>query len=135
MNMPLILLYNLNTPKGAKIRRMCLPLGLRTRLVAPEEYGLPLGELAEGAAPETPWMGVCFSDEMLVVVNCPGPLLDRFLQGFRRNKIPAVALKAVLTPTNRAWTSDALHSELVKERQAIAQGLAAHGKNQEQEGN
>ena len=78
MNMPLILLYNLDTPKGAKIRRMCLPLGLRTRLVTPEEYGLPLGDLVDGAAPETPWTGETFGDEMLVLVNCTGPLLDRF---------------------------------------------------------
>ena len=126
MNMPLILLYNLDTPKGAKIRRMCLPLGLRTRLVKPEEYGLPLGELVEGAAPETPWPGESFSDEMLVLVNCSGPLLDRFLPGFRRNKIPSVALKAVLTPTNQTWDSTALHGELLRERQAIQEGQAAH---------
>ncbi len=126
MNMPLILLYNLDTPKGTKIRRMCLPLGLRTRLVKPEEYGLPLGELVEGTVPETPWTGEPFSDEMLVLVNCTGPLLDRFLQGFRRNKIPPVALKAVLTPTNRTWDSAALHGELLRERQAIQEGQAAH---------
>ena len=114
MNMPLVLLYNLDSPKGAKIRRMCLPLGLRARLVQPEEYGLPLGELADGAVP------------------CTGPLLDRFLQGFRRNKIPPVALKAVLTPTNRSWDSAALHSELLREREAIQAGQAAHRKDQEQ---
>ena len=131
MNMPLILLYNLDTPKGAKIRRMCLPLGLRTRLVKPEEYGLPLGELVEGAAPETPWTGESFSDEMLVLVNCTGPLLDRFLQGFRRNKIPSVALKAVLTPTNQTWDSTALHGELLRERQAIQEGQAAHSGKEE----
>ncbi|WP_297197006.1 DUF3783 domain-containing protein [uncultured Flavonifractor sp.] len=119
MNMPLVLLYNLDNPRGAKIRRMCLPLGLRTRLVTPEEYGLPLGELVEGGTPETPWAGEPFTDEMLVLVNCPGPLLDRFLQGFRRNKIPSVGLKAVLTPTNRTWDSAALHAELVREREAI----------------
>ena len=135
MNVPVILLYNLDTPKGAKIRRMCLPLGLRTRLVAPAEYGLPLGELVNGATAETPWEGEPFGDEMLVLANCPGPLLDRFLQGFRRNRIPPVYLKAVLTPTNAAWDSAALHGELMQERQAIARGQAAHGKNQEQEGN
>lgn len=132
MNMPLVLLYNLDSPKGAKIRRMCLPLGLRARLVQPEEYGLPLGELAGGAVPETPWTGEQFADEMLLLVNCTGPLLDRFLQGFRRNKIPPVALKAVLTPTNRSWDSAALHSELLREREAIQAGQAAHRKDQEQ---
>ena len=55
MNRPLVLLYNLNHPKGEKIRRMCLGIGLRTRLVAPEEYGQPLGVLAEGTAPQHPW--------------------------------------------------------------------------------
>lgn len=136
MNMPLILLYNLDTPKGAKIRRMCLPLGLRTRLVKPEEYGLPLGALVDGDAPETPWTGESFTDEMLVLVNCTGPLVDKFLQGFRRNKIPPVALKAVLTPTNRTWDSAALHTELTRERQAIQEGQAAHAKQtSSEEGN
>ena len=95
-----------------------LPLGLRTRLVEPAEYGLPRGELVEGKAPETPWTGEAFEDEVLLLVNCTGPLLDKFLQGFRRNKIPPVALKAVLTPTNREWDSVALHAELCRERQA-----------------
>lgn len=128
MNTPLLLLYNLDNPKGAKIRRMCLPLGLRTRLVAPEEYYLPLGDLAEGASSAAAEAGETFSDEMLVLVNCTGPLLDRFLQGFRRNKIPPVALKAVLTPTNRTWSSYALYAELLRERQAIQEGQSAHAK-------
>ena len=134
MNHPMVLLYNLDTPKGAKIRRMALPLGLRTRLVTPAEYGLTLGALAEGEAPETPWTGEGFGDELLLLVNCPGPLLDRFLQGFRRDKIPPVALKAVLTPTNRAWTSLQLREELARERAAIARGNAAHAKGPEGEG-
>ena len=134
MNHPMVLLYNLDDPKGAKIRRMALPLGLRTRLVAPEQYGLTLAALTEGEEPESQWAGEGFQEEMLLLVNCPGPLLDRFLQGFRRNKIPPVALKAVLTPTNRAWTSLQLREELAKERAAIAQGNAAHAKGPEGEG-
>ena len=134
MNHPMVLLYNLDDPKGAKIRRMALPLGLRTRLVAPEQYGLTLAALTEGEEPESPWAGEGFEEEMLLLVNCPGPLLDRFLQGFRRNKIPPVALKAVLTPTNRDWTSLQLREELSKERAAIARGNAAHAKGPEGEG-
>ena len=131
MNHPMVLLYNLNNEKGGKIRRMCLPLGLRTRLVEPAEYGLTLSQLVEGQTPETPWAGECFSDELLLLVNCPGPLLDRFLQGFRRNKIPPVGLKAVLTPTNSGWTSLELREELAREREAIRQGQGAHRKEQE----
>ena len=131
MNHPMVLLYNLNNEKGGKIRRMCLPLGLRTRLVEPAEYGLTLSQLVEGQTPETPWAGECFSDELLLLVNCTGPLLDRFLQGFRRNRIPPVGLKAVLTPTNSGWTSLELREELAKEREAIRQGQGAHNKEQE----
>ena len=131
MNHPMVLLYNLNNEKGGKIRRMCLPLGLRSRLVEPAEYGLTLSQLVEGQTPETPWAGECFYDELLLLVNCPGPLLDRFLQGFRRNKIPPVGLKAVLTPTNSGWTSLELREELAREREAIRQGQGAHSKEQE----
>ena len=131
MNHPMVLLYNLNNEKGGKIRRMCLPLGLRSRLVEPAEYGLTLSQRVEGQTPETPWAGECFSDELLLLVNCPGPLLDRFLQGFRRNKIPPVGLKAVLTPTNSGWTSLELREELAREREAIRQGQGAHSKEQE----
>ena len=130
MNTPTILLYNLDNPRGAKIRRMCLSLRLRTALVPRESYGLPLGALAEGAVPETPYSGDGFDDEMLLIVNCPGPLLDLFLQAFRRQKLAPVRLKAVLTPTNREWDSVALHAELCRERQAIAEGQAAHRKGQ-----
>ena len=103
-------------------------LRLRTALVPRESYGLPLGELAEGAVPEAPYGGDGFDDEMLLIVNCPGPLLDLFLQAFRRQKLAPVRLKAVLTPTNREWDSVALHAELCRERQAIAEGQAAHRK-------
>ena len=48
MPTPQILLFNLDTPKGAKIRRMCLPLKIRTRLVPQEAYGLPLSALVAG---------------------------------------------------------------------------------------
>ena len=126
MNIPQVLLYNLDNPKGAKIRRMCLPLKIRARLVPAEAYGLPLGALADGAEPENPYTGEGFSDELLLLVNFTGPLLDQFLQGFRRNKIPPVALKAVLTPTNQDWTSADLRAELARERQAIQEGQAAH---------
>ena len=128
MNTPTILLYNLDNPRGAKIRRMCLPLRLRTALVPRESYGLPLGELAAGKQPETPYGGEGFDDEMMVLSDCPGRLLDLLLQSFRRNKVAPVHLKAVLTPTNREWDSVALHAELCRERQAIAEGQAAHRK-------
>ena len=134
MSTPTVFLYNLDNPRGAKIRRLCMPLGLRTALVPRESYGLPLGALAEGAVPETPYSGDGFDDEMMVLSDCPGRLLDLLLQSFRRNKVAPVHLKAVLTPTNGTWNSVELKTELSREREAIRQGQAAHAKKQEPEG-
>ena len=102
-----------------------MPLGLRTGLVSKDAYGQPLGELAAGRQPETPYAGEGFDDEMMVLSDCPGRLLDLLLQSFRRNKVAPVHLKAVLTPTNREWDSVALHAELCREREAIRAGQAA----------
>ena len=124
---PQILLFNLDTPKGAKIRRMCLPLKIRTRLVPQEAYGLPLSALVAGnlEAP-APTEEQTFTDELLLLVDFTGPQLNAFLEGFRRNHIPPVALKAVLTQTNQDWLPIALRAELLREREAIAQGGSAH---------
>ena len=123
---PLLLLYNLDTPKGAKIRRMCLPLKIRTRLVPKESYGLSLAALADGQEADTPCPEKDFDDELLLMVHFTGRQLDALLEGFRRHKIPPVALKAVLTETNQTWDSAALRTELMREREAIRQGGSAH---------
>ena len=60
-----------------------------------------------------------FTDEMLVMKDFDGRLLDRFLLEMRRAKIARVALKAVLTPDNITWNSFALHDELQKEHEAM----------------
>ena len=97
---------------------------IRVRGVLAAEYDRPVGELAD-TAPGGSWEGEAFSDEMLVMAHFPAPLLQAFLQGMRRAGVRPVALKAVLTPTNAAWDSNALHAELCKEREAISAGSAS----------
>ncbi len=48
-----------------------------------------------------------------------GPQLDRLLGAMKRAKLPPIPLKAVLTPTNRDWTSQQLWQELRREHQAM----------------
>lgn len=121
---PVLFLYNLDNPRGAKIRRMCLPLGIRTKLVPPQAHTLTLEEMIGGAAP--PEEGAPgFSDELLLLVNFTSAQIDALVQGFRRARIAPVALKAVLTPTNRGWTSVQLHQELSQEHEAVRQGRRA----------
>ena len=53
------------------------------------------------------------------MVNFSNALMNQFLLGFRKKKIPPVALKAVLTPENSAWDSCKLHEELLREHRAM----------------
>lgn len=121
---PTLYLYNLDNPRGAKMRRACLPQGVRSHLVPPQAHTLTLEELVAGAEP--PADGEAgFSDELLLLVGFSSAQMDALFQAFRRSRIPSVALKAVLTPTNRSWTSTQLYRELLQEHQAVQQGRRA----------
>lgn len=131
MNAPTVLLYNLSPEKARNVKVLCLSQKLRVRAVAPEEWGLPLEallredrpgpEAGEGRTGEIP------SGEMLLMSGLSGSQLNRFLQGFRRKKIPPVPLKAVLTASNAQWDSRRLYRELSLEHEAMLRGEAAHG--------
>ena len=62
----------------------------------------------EPDAPAAPLPG-----EMLVMAHFRPGLLEGMLQGWRAAHIPPVALKAMLTDTNAAWTAPALYAEIM----------------------
>lgn len=124
---PTVLLYNLENDKGRQIKSLCLPLKIRARSVLPEDFSQPLeavlGEAArrETEAPQSP-----FSQEMVVMAGLSSQQMHQFLQGFRRKKIPPVALKAVLTATNQKWDAFQLCRELSLERETMERGENLH---------
>lgn len=125
MGAPTVLLYNLDSEKGRQIKLLCLVQRLRVRSVTPEEYGLTLSDLLSGKAPENT-DAEPFSEEMLVMADLSDPQRNAFLAGLRRKRVPAVALKAVLTATNQGWDSRKLRDELSLEHEAMLQGKSAH---------
>ena len=76
---------------------------------------------------ESLYDGAGFSEEMLLFAHFPETLLSRFLQSWKTTGLPPVALKAVLTDTNRDWNSLELHEQLVEERDSIRRGLRPKG--------
>ena len=54
----------------------------------------------------------------------PAGMAQQFLLALKRAKLPPVALKAVLTPTNSRWNPSQLYQELCREREALRQGGA-----------
>ena len=123
MKMKGVLLYNISADKLKKIRVILLRLGLQGRVVTPEEFMLPVGQLAglDGLSPaETAQEGAeeAFREEMLVMCDLPSAVFSAFLNALRQNRC-TVALKAVLTETNAGWSSERLHRELAAEHEAM----------------
>ena len=89
-------------------------------VVAPEELSQPIGYLCdlEGFSPVEETVEGGFSDEMLVLCGLSGPQLDALLSSLRRSRV-VVALKAVVTEDNAAWSSLQLHDELRQEHEAM----------------
>ena len=122
MSGPMILEYNLDKPQKLKLMFVCAQLKIACHSVPREDYNQPIAALAgmRRRAPES-YDGAGFTDEMLVMVNFTGPLLNAFLNALRQNRATRVALKAVMTPSNADWDSVKLHEEILKEHIAMHQ--------------
>lgn len=124
MKSPVLLCFNIPPQKAAKLRLICMRFAIRFQPVPPEDWGKTLGVLCglEESAGEV----ACetFGEEMLVMALFPAGMAQQFLLALKRAKLPLVALKAVLTPTNSRWNPSQLYQELCREREALRQGGA-----------
>ena len=99
-----VLMYNCDDEQWAKLRQIFLMLRVRIRPVEADQYGLTLEDLLGRSEEKSP-VEEEFSDPMLVFCNLPHEKLDHLLTAMGRAGLPRIALKAMLTPTNRTWTS------------------------------
>ena len=109
-----VLLYNITGEKLTKIQTAAGLLGLVAIEVPEDAFGNPIGFMLghEGFRPSD--SQELFSDEMLVMETLCSPLLD-----FMRKNGVSVALKAVVTEQNSAWSAAALCRELRREHEAM----------------
>lgn len=113
-----VLMYNCSGEQWAKLRQIFLMLRVRIRPVEADQYGLTLEDLLDRSEEKAP-VEEEFSDPMLVFCNLPHEKLDHLLTAMGRAGLPRIALKAMLTPTNRTWTSQQLWTELRREHEAM----------------
>ena len=118
-NSGIVLMYNCSGPEFSKLRQIFAMLRLRMRVVGPDRYQVTLGELADGKG-EPAAEEEAIPETMLVFCGLGDALLHQMLEVIRVAKLPPIALKAVLTETNRDWNTHQLYEELCKEREAIA---------------
>ena len=115
-----ILAFNLNAPALDALGKICADLGLRMKAVPKEGFLMPLGGMigmpvrsVSSPSAEN------FDEPMLVMCGLNEAKLNGFLQALRRSSVPAIPLKAVLTPTNAAWNALTLHEELRREHEQM----------------
>lgn len=114
---PTVLCYALSDPRFQAISGLCRTQGCIPRRVSPQDYSRPVGALLGFPVPPGEDGGAVL-DEMLVLCGFTPQQLDGFLAAFSARGVAGVGLKAVLTPTNAAWTGAALYAELLRERRA-----------------
>ena len=116
MKPPAMLIYNIDEDKKKKLKRLAMRLKIRVREVKKEELGQTLSALcAEGELSAPEYLGEGFPEEMMLMAYFPQGMVNALLNGMRREQIPTIRLKAVLTEHNSLWTLLSLHDELEKE--------------------
>ena len=93
--------------------------------VEKSDYGYRLGYLLNIDDNSVKADGDDFSGEMMLLVDFNNGMLDLFLSLLRKKKC-TVALKAVLTDTNKEFTSYELYNEISKEHEAMSRGESYH---------
>ncbi len=105
-----------------RIIRYLTAQGVSVRTVPAEELNETLGYLFSLPGYEkrsSPAFLTQSVPEMLVMHGFDQTMLDAFLRFFRTENVRRVDLKAVLTPTNAAWTAVELSRHLTLERNAM----------------
>ena len=123
---PTILTFNLTDARLSKLRFLCMKLGLAVKPIPAEDCCQPISALCGLSAPADAAPAEAFPEEMLVFCHMDNAAVNRFLQTAKQMRFTAVALKAILTPTNAAWTPAQLCAELKDERAAVMQGTTTH---------
>lgn len=120
-----ILLFNFQDKAALrKLEMLLLPMKIRLKKVAKEDYLKPLGSFVN--SPDVTSCDDVYDKEelpapMMIFVNLPGSRLDAILTGMRKNKIGPIPHKAILTPTNQHWNVLQCYEEIDAEHKAMNQ--------------
>lgn len=113
-----VLMFGLNKEKEAAVRAIGSTIGADVVAVERRDYSQKLGMLAgvQGfSRDQTVYNGPNFPVEMLVFSGMNSVQVDTFLAEYKKTGVPAVGLKAIVTPHNVFWTAEELFKELLKE--------------------
>ena len=117
------MLYNVpDMIKRARLQFALSSIGLPCKWIDRKDYLKPLGQLAGETlffTTDQEYEGPELSDTMLVLAGLSSERIDAVLRVLRECGAGPLPYKAVLTATNRYWTSLMLFEELKKEHRAM----------------
>lgn len=117
-----ILMFGLNKDKEAAVRAAGSAIGATVVAVPRKDYSQKLGTLANVQGflrDKTVYSGPDFPAEMLVFSGMNSAQVDTFLAEYKKQCVPAIGLKAIVTPHNVFWTAEALFKELLREHMSM----------------
>lgn len=123
--MPKLLMYNIEKRKSIELKNLCRKLNISYSDVDKSDYGLTLESLLGLSENNSKGEGEDFNEEMLLLADFGEGIFNLFLSLLRKKKC-TVSLKAVLTDTNRKFTSYELFNEISAEHQAMQKGETYH---------
>lgn len=113
-----ILMFGLDKNKEAAVRAVSTVIGAEAVAVPRKDYSQKLGALAKVqgfSRDRTVYSGPDFPAEMLVFSGMNSAQIDTFLAEYRKQGVPVIGLKAIVTPHNVFWTPEGLFKELLRE--------------------
>ena len=117
-----ILMFGLDKNKEVAVRTVAATIGATVVAVPYKDYSQKLGTLAKVqgfSRDKTVYSGPDFPEEMLVFSGMNSVQVDTFLAKYKKQGVPAIGLKAIITPNNVFWTPEALFKELLKEHMSM----------------
>lgn len=112
---PQVLCVHMEPGKVMRLSLIASSLGIQIRQVEEGEWQQPLSALFGLTEKKKGAEKVSVGEEMMVMAFFPEGKMDAFLDAIRKNKLPPVQLKAVLTAHNGSWNCGRLYIELKRE--------------------
>ncbi len=111
-----IFTMNLSDDKAAVVKDICNVLGAEYAELDSGSGPLRVADIIDGVSDLKSGDGDRkLSMEMAVFAGITSRELDIFLDRYRKSGAAPIALKSVVTETNREWTVEKLYSELARE--------------------
>lgn len=118
-----VLLFHIeDRAQKLSIEQALFPYHVRLRKIEKERYSETLGQLVgllDTPDSPLPYDGDELEAPMMIFAGIPDRKLDSMLQSLRERKV-RIPYKAILTPTNQAWTPQECFAELKREHEAMS---------------